>query len=135
MSFDATKYTQSPWLHGADLPAGQPIEMTISGAREHTFTDGTTRPVVEFSGMRPALSLNKTQVQTLVALFGANADAWKGQRITLTAVPTQLGKPTILIGRAGPPQPPTAFGQPAPATVGDNPFAAAQAAAVTFRQG
>lgn len=132
MSFDATKYTQSPWLHGADLPAGQPIEMTISGAREHTFTDGTTRPVVEFLECDPALVLNKTRAQALVAMFGANPDAWKGQRITLTAVPTQLGKPTILLTRAAPPQPPTAFGQPAPAA--DNPFTPAPAAGVTFRQ-
>ena len=114
MSFDASKYTQSKWLHGSDLPPGQAIELTISGAKEHTFDDGTTRPVIEFLETEQALALNKTQVGSLIGLFGANADAWKGQRVTLTPVPLPAfqGKPTVVIGRAAPPQPPTLNGQP-----------------------
>ena len=84
MSFDASKYTQSKWLHGSDLPPGQAIELTISGAKEHTFDDGTTRPIIEFLETEQALALNKTQTGSLIGLFGANADAWKGQRVTLT---------------------------------------------------
>jgi hypothetical protein len=111
--FDATEFTRSPWLHGADLPMGQPIELTIAASRIHEFTDGTRRPVVEFLETDQALSLNKTQTTTLVSLFGANSAAWVGQRVTLTAVPSQIqGKATIVIGRAGPPLAPTVNGQP-----------------------
>lgn len=134
MSFDASKYTQSKWLHGSDLPLGQAIELTISGAKEHTFDDDTTRPVAEFLETEQALALNKTQVGSLISLFGANTAAWTGQRVTLTAIPTQFqGKPTIAIGRAMPPQSPTLNGT-------DNPFkpqqpaAPQQAGGVTFRQ-
>ena len=133
--FDASEFVKSKWLHGADLPLGQPVELTIATVGVHQFDDGTRRPKIEFLETEQALSLNKTQTNTLIGLFGANTAAWVNQRITLTATPSNYaGKPTIAIGRAGPPQPPTAFGQPAPA-VADNPFAAAQAGGVTFRQG
>lgn len=114
MSFDASKYTQSKWLHGSDLPPGQAVELTISGAKEYTFDDGTTRPIIEFLETEQALALNKTQTGSLIGLFGANADAWKGQRVTLTPVPLPAfqGKPTVVIGRAAPPSMPTFNGQP-----------------------
>ncbi len=111
--FDASEFVKSKWLHGADLPAGQPIELTVATVGVHEFDDGTKRPKVEFLEADQALSLNKTQTGTMIALFGANTAAWIGQRVTLTAVPTQFtGKPTVVIGRAGPPSIPTFNGQP-----------------------
>lgn len=131
--FDASEFVKGRWLHGADLPLGQPIELTVATVGVHQFDDGTKRPKIEFLETEQALSLNKTQTATMIQLFGANTGAWAGQRITLTAVPSNYaGKPTILIGRAAPPQPPTAFGQPAAA---DTPWTPQpQAAGVTFRQ-
>lgn len=111
--FDASEFVKSKWLHGADLPAGQPIELTVATVGVHEFDDGTKRPRVEFLEADQALSLNKTQTGTMIQLFGSNTAAWIGQRVTLTAVPTQFaGKPTIVIGRAGPPSMPTFNGQP-----------------------
>ena len=135
-AFDATKYMQSKWLHGSDLPLGQPIELTISGAKEHAFDDGTTRPVIEFLETEQALALNKTQTGSLIGLFGANADAWKGQRVTLTPVPLPAfqGKPTVVIGRAAPPSMPTFNGQPM-AAAAPQPAAPVQTAAAPLGVG
>jgi hypothetical protein len=131
--FDASEFVKGRWLHGADLQPGQPLELTIATVGVHEFEDGTKRPKVEFLEVEQALSLNKTQTGAMIQLFGANTGAWAGQRITLMPIPTQFqGKPTIAIGRAAPPQPPTAFGQPS----ADNPFAplGVGAPGVTFRQ-
>lgn len=135
--FDASEFVKSKWLHGADLPLGQPVELTIATVGVHQFDDGTRRPKIEFLETEQALSLNKTQTNTLIGMFGANTGAWVGQRVTLTATPSNYaGKPTILIGRAVA-APPTLNGQPvnpAPAAA-DNPFTTAPAGGVMFRQG
>jgi hypothetical protein len=111
-AFDASEFVKGQWLHGSDLPAGQSIELTISGTRVHEFDDGNKRPVVEFLECEQDLSINKTQTATLIALFGTNTAAWVNQRIALTPVPTQFaGKPTIMITRAAPPSMPTFNGQ------------------------
>lgn len=116
MSFDASKYTQSKWLHGADLAQGQVLTLTIKEATEHAFDDGSKRPVVSFLELEQLLALNKTQTATLIALFGANAGGWAGQRIDLVAVPSNYaGKPTILIRQAAAAPMPTFNGQAMPA--------------------
>lgn len=115
MSLDMTKYTKSEWIHGEDLPIGQPIEATIQKVYEHVFErDNVTRPVVEYFELDGKQSLNKTQTKMLVAMFGPDASAWIGQRVTLTAVMNggYQGKPTIAIGRGQPLAVPTANGQP-----------------------
>jgi hypothetical protein len=124
MSFDASKYTQSKWLHGADLAAGQVLTLTIKEANEHTFSDGSKRPVVSFLEIEQNLALNKTQTSALIALFGANAGGWQLQRIELMAVPSNyVGKPTIIV-RAAPAAMPTFNGQ----QVGQTAAAAPQSA-------
>ena len=136
---DATSYGQNNWIHGADLD-GQ-IELTAAGVREHSFDDGTRRLVLAFLETERELSLNKTQVKSMIGFFGANTAAWVGQRITLTPIPTQFaGKPSILITRAAPPSMPTFNGQPMAAAVpqpaaADNPWTPPVQAGVTFRQG
>jgi hypothetical protein len=103
MSFDASKYTKSKWLHGADLTPGQNLTLTINEASEHTFDDGSKRPVVSFLEIEQSLALNKTQTATLIALFGANAGGWAMQRVDLMAVPSNYaGKPTIIVRAAVP---------------------------------
>ena len=116
MSFDASEYVKSEWLHGADLPQGKPVQATIKSAYEFTFENtGQTRPVIEFYELREKLTCNKTQVRELIALFGPQAGAWLGQCIEMLAVPsTFVGKPTIAIQRGTPAQPPTMHYQDAP---------------------
>lgn len=112
MSFDASKYTKSKWLHGADLAAGQVLTLTIREASEHTFDDGSKRPVVSFLEIEQMLALNKTQTSALIALFGANAGGWQLQRVELMSVPSNYaGKPTIIVRAAAAPSMPTFNGQ------------------------
>lgn len=101
MSFDASQYVQSPWLHGSDLPTEGPTVFTIKAAREHTFDDGTRKPVISFYETAQELVCNRTQTKTLIGLFGANAAGWLNQRISLMPVASAFeGKPSIAIGRA-----------------------------------
>lgn len=128
MSFDASKYTQSKWLHGADLAQGQVLTLTIKEATEHAFDDGSKRPVLSFLEIEQQLALNKTQTATLIGLFGANAGGWTAQRVDLVAVPSNYaGKPTILIRAAQQAPMPTFNG----AQMGQPPAAAPQAAPAT----
>ena len=104
--FDARQYVKSEWLHGEDLPDGEPVPVQVKAVYEHTFErDGSKRAVVEFVELDQKLVLNKTQTRKMIELFGANAGAWIDQHIRLMAAPSNFeGKPTILIGRGAPPQ-------------------------------
>lgn len=103
MSFDASKYTKSKWLHGTDLPPAG-VALTIQSVREHNFDDGTTRPAISFYETKQELSLNKNQTTTMIELFGSNAGAWVNQRIEMIPIPSQFaGKPSIAIRAAAAP--------------------------------
>jgi hypothetical protein len=113
MSFNVSKYTQSKWLKGSDLPVGRLTQLTIKAAYEHTFEQTQeTKPCLDFYEIEQSLPLNRTQIGTLVSLFGDEAGVWPGQRINLQAVPSNYqGKPTVLISSAEGPMP-TFNGQP-----------------------
>lgn len=112
MSFDASQYVKSKWLHGSDLQLGQVVTLTIKEATEHAFDDGSKRPVIRFYELDQSLALNKTQTASLIGLFGTNAGDWIAQRVELMATPSNYaGKPTILIRRAAS-SGPTINGQP-----------------------
>lgn len=112
MSFDASQYVKSKWLHGSDLPLGQVVTLTIKEATEHAFDDGSKRPVIRFYELDQSLALNKTQTASLIGLFGTNAGDWIAQRVELMATPSNYaGKPTILIRKAAQ-SAPTVNGQP-----------------------
>ena len=129
--FDISDSLKSKWLHGNDCPP-EGVDLTVQGARKHTFDDGNETVAVSFYETSQELSLNKTQRTAMAGLFGTHTGAWINQRIKLTPIPTQFaGKPTIMIARAGPPSMPTFNGQAAP-TVGAAPMAAA--VGVSFRQ-
>lgn len=101
--FDPTKYTKSRWLKGADLPKGRAVVATIAKAYEHHFeTTDETKPILDLEEVDQSLPLNKTQVTTLIDLFGTDVRLWVGQRISLQAIPSNYGpsKPTILIAAA-----------------------------------
>lgn len=127
MSFSLGKYTKSKWLHGADLPEGKAVRLTINGVYEHTFEQTKdTRPVLVFLEMAQHLACNKTQVKSLLKHWpdaGDDPDVLVGKEILLMAVPSTFeGKPTISIGKAPATQPT----QPTPdvemANVSEMPF-------------
>lgn len=112
-TFDPTKYTKSRWIKGADLQPGRPTMVTINAAFEQNFEQqNETKPALSFDEIDQSLILNKTQVKTMLDLFGNDPRAWVGQRINLLQVPSNYqGKPTILITSAES-APPTGNGQP-----------------------
>lgn len=105
--FDPTKYTKSRWLKGADLPK-RLVPVTIAKVYEHHFeATGETKPVIDLEEIEQSMPLNKTQVVTLIELFGTDIRLWVGQRIQLQAIPSNYaGKPTILISQVNEPEPP-----------------------------
>ncbi len=110
MSFDMGKYVKSMFLHGNDLEG--PTVATIKEVFEHQFADGNTTPALKFFELSEMLTLNKTQVRTMIELFGANPEAYPMQRIVLMPAPSGIpGKKTIIITKA-PPAAPTINGQP-----------------------
>ena len=98
MAFDPTKYTKSKFVKGSDLPK-RLTTVTIAKVYEHTFDQsGETKPALDFSDFDQSMALNKTQIATLIDLFGTDVRAWAGQRINLQPVPTQFaGKSSIMI--------------------------------------
>lgn len=80
------------FLAAADLQ-GKDATVTIARVQVETLTreDGKEdKPVVHFEEMlrRPKKDqkrwvLNKTNAKTIAKLYGSDADAWKGKRITL----------------------------------------------------
>ena len=102
MSFDPKKYIKSRWLKGADLPPGQSTTVTIKAAYEYTFeSSGETKPALDFYDLDQSITLNKTQTQAMIDLFGTDPSKWIGKQISMMAVPSSFqGKPTILITAA-----------------------------------
>jgi hypothetical protein len=121
-TFDPTKYTQSRWIKGADLTPGQPITGTIKAAYEFTFEQsGDTKPALDFYDLDQSMTLNKTQVGTMIELFGNDPNQWIGKAVQLMAVPSSFqGKPTILITTANGGQP-LAASPAAPVVPQENP--------------
>jgi hypothetical protein len=97
--FDPEKYTQGKWLKGSDLPAGKQTIVTIKGGREHTFEKtGEKKPVLSYIELAAEMTINPTQMGTLMSMFGKEPNLWLGQRIALMPVPSGFeGKPTIMI--------------------------------------
>ncbi len=75
--------SQSKHLKADDMGPQFRATVTIDRIELEAFDD-QHKPVMYFSGKDKGLVLNKTNVQTLVDLFGtAESDDWIGQRIDL----------------------------------------------------
>lgn len=83
----------SPWLASEDLPADKDIEVTIDDVQRHKdvkFEKGRAIPVagaLKFAGAEKLLLLNATNRKALVARFGKDTKAWRGQKIALHVDP------------------------------------------------
>jgi len=80
----------SKWIRAADLK-NRDITMMISRVlQEEVGRDGTTQPVVYFSGTEKGLALNKTNAHTIADALGVETDNWTGGRITLYPTKTDF---------------------------------------------
>lgn len=53
------------------------------------------KPVVSFEETKKKLVLNKTNADSVAEMYGAEATAWLGKRITLYPTKTQCGRETV----------------------------------------
>jgi hypothetical protein len=80
---DITKSFSTKYLQKSDFPA--PHEAIIDTvAMEDVSMDSQPtemKPVLFFKGQKKGMILNKTNANVCMALFGAETDAWSGQRV------------------------------------------------------
>ena len=73
--------SQSDFLKAEDLK-GKPVKLIIASIRMEDLGD-KTKPVMSFEGTNRELVLNKTNGQSIAAMYGEDSDDWMGKQITL----------------------------------------------------
>jgi len=116
MSISVSQTYPSRFLSPTDVT--RPIAVTINAVTVEEFRqrNGTQEPriVLAFRGARKVMILNKTQANTLAALFGDNAEEWINRTVQLQPARAQNGKDTVAVMR--PPTPAAPESAPAPET-------------------
>ena len=103
----------SKYLAAQDIQADPGVVFTIAGIQGETL-DGEQRALVKFAEHPKGLILNVTNKNSIVALYGAETDAWIGKRVILFSTHTEFRgemKPCVRIKPIVPQQ----MAQPAPA--------------------
>lgn len=122
----------SEYLRASDL-MGREVNATIKNVvLEEVGREREERPVLYFRGKEKGLVLNKTNANTIAALFGDDTDDWVGGEVTLFEAQVEYqGKmtPSIRVKRAGAPKaaakremPPAVTSPPAADLDDDIPF-------------
>jgi hypothetical protein len=97
-NYDASQDTKSKYVKAGELDKRKPIRVTIQDVDRREFPEQGMKLVLSFLEIDQEMILNKTQVSTLIDLFGPQTAIWRGQRINLMQVTSSYqGKPTILI--------------------------------------
>lgn len=81
----------SDFIKGDDLQ-GKQVQVTINAAELKTYDDGSQKVVLSFADSEKKLTLNKTRLKTMMALYGPDTDQWLGKQIILTAQPLASGR-------------------------------------------
>lgn len=91
----------SKYLKSADLPEDGDLILTMDDVSIETVgqdEDAEQRPILRFADHEKALVLNKTNANTIAAMYGPETENWKGQRIALFATEVAYqGKMTLAI--------------------------------------
>jgi hypothetical protein len=97
---DVTELFPSKYLKAAD--ATPPLTLTIQRVSWEKMKDQEgneeDKPVIWFNEQEKGMVLNRTNANTLTALFGSETNAWSGQRVVLgTEIVTAFGatKPAL----------------------------------------
>lgn len=95
---DLRSMFQKEFLYHYDLQ-GRDVTLTIrkavQGAVQGTDGKKQKKPVLYFEKTEKALALNVTNVKTVGAMYGFDADKLPGKRITLFATTTQMAGKTV----------------------------------------
>ena len=78
----------SQYLKAADI-GDEPMLLTIDRVEMAEMQDGTRKPACYFQEQDKGLILNKTNANTIAALYGDDTDDWSGQRVQLLSVPVE----------------------------------------------
>ncbi len=84
----------SRWLKSGDIEDGTDLILTIKGVEIETVgqgEDSEEKPVLAFSESDKGLVLNKTNANTIAALYGPETDNWVGKRIAIFSTEVQFG--------------------------------------------
>lgn len=94
----------SEYVTAADVAAARhggkpPPQLVVAAVIRGTGRDPKTGrdkdlPEMTFSGTKKRLRLNKSSIGMLVAAWGAETDAWKGKRVELHILATNLSDKT-----------------------------------------
>ena len=106
----------SKWIKASDLQ-GQDVVVTMGHVQVEEVGDDK-KPVLYFAGKEKGMVLNKTNANTIGALYGDETAAWQGNRITLFPTQTDFGgeqKPCIRVRITAP------AAEPAPPAKNDAP--------------
>jgi hypothetical protein len=84
----------SNWLKAADI-GDEPLILTIDRIEVAEMQDGNRKPAVYFREEGRGLILNKTNANTIAAVYGDDTDSWVGHKIQLLAVPVDFQGKTV----------------------------------------
>jgi hypothetical protein len=102
-SYDASEFTQGKFIKGSDFQPGQQVRVRVTNITKEEFKEQGQKLVLHFHETDRGMVLNKTQVTSMINLFGPQTAAWVDQSVILQSVPSGYqGKPTILITPAQP---------------------------------
>lgn len=86
---DASKYLKSDFMKAEDIPEDESITLTVQSVEERTskFKD-ELMPALILSNEK-VLTLNPTNLRSMIEYYGAESDKWIGLAVTLFAIPVQ----------------------------------------------
>lgn len=82
MKIDDIMPSTGKYLKAGDLQ-GRSAQVTIQNVAVETMRDGSQKPVLYFMGKEKGLTLNVTNKNALVSLYGQETDDWLGKPVIL----------------------------------------------------
>jgi hypothetical protein len=84
----------SNYLKAADI-GDNPMVLTIENVTLEELQDGSRKPCLFFQEQDKGLILNKTNANTIAAVYGDDTDEWQGARVQLVSVPVDFQGRTV----------------------------------------
>jgi hypothetical protein len=103
----------SNWLKASDVEDSRIV--TIDRVEVAEMQDGTRKPALYFQEEEKGLILNRTNANSIAAVYGDDTEGWSGHRIQLISVPVEFnGKQVDAIRVRARPQKQTPLRDPNP---------------------
>ncbi len=109
MQIDDIMPATGKYLKAADL-RGQSVTVNIQNVAVETMRDNSQKPVVYFTGKEKGMTLNVTNKNAIVALYGQETDNWIGKPLILFSMMVDYQGQTVNGVRVRAPDAPAANG-------------------------